>query len=255
MVGEILRRIRDLPRQSLARLVSVGQLRDVLQEPAGILDGARFSIRVHDRVVPGRHGLAIGVLARIPRRGDVRLRSLKDDQRLDLAAELLPERIRPRDMRAQRSVRTLIGAHEERDVICGKLAPGEDHERAERMCPHELMQYLEPGFFELLGRIHREASAPDDERCPPAQRPVRVDVGENEHDVGDREAHLETPDVLKLGQRSVLGGGAVRRHAIDAIDADRANLAPCRAEPEERHRHIHRHSKEAHRRRLLVQRA
>ena len=85
------------------------------------------------------------------------MRTLEDDQRIDVVARLLPERVGARDVGAQHAGRRVVaGVEEERNAV-GVDAAGAvlRHQQAERVGGDEVAQHLRTRFGEMGGKVHR----------------------------------------------------------------------------------------------------
>src|SRR5690625_2670040 len=149
-------RVADPPRFRLARLVVRGEPFEQIAHPDGIVDKPDVSVRVHHRVIPGRHlasGLALG---RVPVRADVSLRAAKYHQRFQAihAGQL----VAARHMRLQ-----YIADQFERQEVGRQPVGGMRHQRRERMVAHQFMQDLASRFPEVPWNVHDPAPQPTSE--------------------------------------------------------------------------------------------
>src|SRR5690606_26614711 len=112
----------DCPRQCLRRFVTVSQPVNMSEQPFTIFDKCGHCIRMHHRIVPRRNCLTMFVLGGIPRRGDVRLRALKDDDVRNGGRVALPYWIGPCNVTNQSSEFSPTRVNFEWHVICYESA-------------------------------------------------------------------------------------------------------------------------------------
>ena len=136
-------------------------------QPGLVVDRAQPTARLHHHVVPGRHDLAVFRLARVPGGRDIAVRPLEDDERIDVVARLLPERVRARDVGAQHAGRSLVaGVEKERNAV-GVDAAGAvlRHQQPERVDGDEVAQHLRTRFCEMSGKVHRRQRGSETSVC------------------------------------------------------------------------------------------
>ena len=114
-------RITRRPWRCKRRLVARCQARNQRLQPASVVDRAHATAGLHHGVVPGRHHLAVHMLARIPTGAHIALRALKHNQHLrrhSRRREGLRERIRARDVGTQHAGVRSAGRELERQQVC-----------------------------------------------------------------------------------------------------------------------------------------
>lgn len=104
VIRKLARRIRYLPRKCLSGFVDSGELIEVLEQPCLVLNDERYPVGMNHGIVPRWHGFAVGMLARIPRRSDIGVRTLKDDDRRYGLGKQLPDGVRTSDVAQKRPV-------------------------------------------------------------------------------------------------------------------------------------------------------
>src|SRR3989442_16014316 len=103
-----------------------------------------------DRVVPRGHDLSCVLSCWIPRRRNIRICTLEDSERLNFRREITPERVRSRNVTAQRSERGRLRIDLKWNMIRVKSVCGERHQGRKGMSPYQLMQSLNLCLFKML---------------------------------------------------------------------------------------------------------
>jgi hypothetical protein len=98
------------------RLVPRHQQLQVPAQELGVVHEAERAVDVHGHVVPGGHHAPVLGLGGIPRRGDVRVRALEDDQRLARRRRLPVVRVGARDVPLQHAVLPVRAVQHQREV-------------------------------------------------------------------------------------------------------------------------------------------
>src|SRR5689334_12947186 len=126
----------------------------MLVQPIGIFDIAGLAVRMHYRVIPGRYRFAMLMLARIPRRRDVDLRSLKDNNAWRVGRRSIPNRIRTCDMSDERSKLTARWVEHKGNVVRNKFTVAHHYPSTERVRANQRMENIEAGFFVHCWNVH-----------------------------------------------------------------------------------------------------
>jgi signal transduction histidine kinase/DNA-binding response OmpR family regulator len=153
-VDEIGRCVLDLPGLRAPALVALGELADQAPQPRRIVDRAQAAARLHGDVVPGRHDLAGLGLRRVPGRAHVGLRTLEDDQAVDVGARVAPDRIGARDVSAQGSLGAAVRIEQEGNRVRSQAIAAESDEQAERTIVQQRMQHFGTALFEMRRQVH-----------------------------------------------------------------------------------------------------
>src|SRR5690606_31040738 len=90
----------------------------------------------------------------VPRRGDVGVGSVEDDQRLHVGRGAFPLGVRPGQMALEGSQGRWIGLQYEPDVAGSQPVRRQRHQRPEGAGTDEIVQNLQAIFGEVLGDIH-----------------------------------------------------------------------------------------------------
>ena len=131
--------------------MGVGQTRNNRQQLRLVGNDPCLAMRMHDRIVPGRHDFAIDLLGRIERGADVGLRPLKNHHTFPGLGHRLPDRIGARDVADQTGCSIAVGVDHERQMIDEQAGSGRQHPGTQRVGLHQLRERLRIGFLEMSG--------------------------------------------------------------------------------------------------------
>ncbi len=134
--------------------VAFGEFGNLLGKPGRVLDHARVSADLHDRVVPGRDDFVRLALGFVPGGGNVAVDALKHDQGCGGGGKQTPLRIGARNMRPQPSVGSDSWIKQERDRIGDRSLISVRDQEAKRARPYQPVQDVEAFFDEVRGLIH-----------------------------------------------------------------------------------------------------
>lgn len=112
------------PGHRLRGFMYVAELSHMAKQPVCIFDGARQPLRMDDRVVPGWDGFSVLMFAWIPRRRDVALRTLKNNQRRDFPGKGFPDGVGTSYMTDESAVLALFRVDEKGDMVSDQCPVG-----------------------------------------------------------------------------------------------------------------------------------